>query len=663
MVERRREHGRPEADPRRSLQQPGAEQQRRDERAAARLVELGHEDGVEARLLRDRDLLAELLPEHVEPGVLRLDGQDHAEAHRVTPLSSGSGREPRRPPRSSRAAPRRPRARAAVTTMIGEVDPGGVQVAGAAHGRLGAERREPVDGLVGDERERARAVARPPRRLDLVEVRDRPRERVAVGRDARVLQHVAAHPLARDVERPAPRRRRTRRSRAARPGRGPRGARPRGAARRPRPPPRAGTTSGTRRRRARRRAGSSRGRIAASTIGMRGPGGSVSRKPLERTCSPSSVEPLAVERLRAARAGPRARRRAAARRCGRASARRPSGSRRRRPRSRGRGRARRALWKPIARSGAERVASGTTPVPSVTRSVADGDRGEQREGVRAGDLARDDGLVAVALGRLGEPDELARAGAPPRPGSRRRAASAVPRKTGGRFSTKAATPSTWSSVVKRSAVISMLSASPSSVSRLTNCLPSRIASGGWAAIRSATATASSSRSSCGTTFWTSPISSALAGVDHVRGEREPARPVAADHGRAADDAVARDQPDRRLLEGERARARTRRRGRRRASARCRRRTRCRSPPRSRAARPARPRGTRRRRAGGGAARRSSRASSANDAMSPPAENASPAPVSTTRPHRLVRVEHVEHLAAARGRTSGTSRSASRGGRS
>ena len=109
VVERRREHGGAEADPRRSLQQRGADEERRDERAAARLVELGQEDRVEAGLLGDGDLLAELLEVGVEARVLELDGQDHAEAH-PSLLPRRLRREaerPRRPPRSSRAARRR----------------------------------------------------------------------------------------------------------------------------------------------------------------------------------------------------------------------------------------------------------------------------------------------------------------------------------------------------------------------------------------------------------------------------------------------------------------------------------------------------------------------------------------------------------------------------
>ena len=87
MVQRRREHGGAETDPARPLQERGADEERRDEGAAAGLVELGQEDGVESGLLGDGDLLAELLEVVVEARVLQLDRQDHTEAHRVTPDS------------------------------------------------------------------------------------------------------------------------------------------------------------------------------------------------------------------------------------------------------------------------------------------------------------------------------------------------------------------------------------------------------------------------------------------------------------------------------------------------------------------------------------------------------------------------------------------------
>ena len=218
--------------------------------------------------------------------------------------------------------------------------------------------------------------------------------------------------------------------------------------------------------------------------------------------------------------------------------------------------------------------------------------------------------------------------------------------------------------MKRSAVVSIVSASPVVGVAVDELLPepARRAAGGARSGR-AIATASSSSSSCGTTAWTSPISSALLGVDDVGGEREPARPVAADHRRAAHDAVARagGRPSPRGTRTWRARTRSR----------CRR--------RGELGAAAERDAVHRRDHGqlgpldrvegvedepevapdGGRCSRSS----ANDAMSPPAENASPAPVSTIGPHAVVRVERVEHLRAARGRTSGTSRSSSRAGRS
>ena len=87
MVQGGREHGGAEADPARALQERGADEQRRDEGAAAGLVELGQEDRVEAGLLGDGDLLAELLEVVVEARVLELDRHDHTELHRVTPDS------------------------------------------------------------------------------------------------------------------------------------------------------------------------------------------------------------------------------------------------------------------------------------------------------------------------------------------------------------------------------------------------------------------------------------------------------------------------------------------------------------------------------------------------------------------------------------------------
>ena len=59
----------------------------------------------------------------------------------------------------------------------------------------------------------------------------------------------------------------------------------------------------------------------------------------------------------------------------------------------------------------------------------------------------------------------------------------VPSNTGGRRSRNAATPSLWSSVVKSSAVASIVSASPLPVSRLTNCFPICTARAGFAAMR------------------------------------------------------------------------------------------------------------------------------------------------------------------------------------
>ena len=87
MVQRGREHGGAETDPARPLQERRADEERRDEGAAAGLVEFGQEDGIESGLLGDGDLLAKLLEVVVEARVLQLDWQDHAEAHRVTPYS------------------------------------------------------------------------------------------------------------------------------------------------------------------------------------------------------------------------------------------------------------------------------------------------------------------------------------------------------------------------------------------------------------------------------------------------------------------------------------------------------------------------------------------------------------------------------------------------
>jgi len=109
VVQRGCEHRRAESNPRRPLQQGCPHEQGRDQRAAARLVELGQEDRVEACLLCDGDLLAQLLEMVVEAPVLELDREDHTEAHRVTPVSlpASSGRATRRRPRSSREARRR----------------------------------------------------------------------------------------------------------------------------------------------------------------------------------------------------------------------------------------------------------------------------------------------------------------------------------------------------------------------------------------------------------------------------------------------------------------------------------------------------------------------------------------------------------------------------
>ena len=88
MVQRGREHGGAEADSTGALQERGADEQRRDQRAAAGLVELGQEDRVEPGLLGHGDFLAELLEVVVEARVLELDRHDHTELHRVTPDSS-----------------------------------------------------------------------------------------------------------------------------------------------------------------------------------------------------------------------------------------------------------------------------------------------------------------------------------------------------------------------------------------------------------------------------------------------------------------------------------------------------------------------------------------------------------------------------------------------
>ena len=132
-----------------------------------------------------------------------------------------------------------------------------------------------------------------------------------------------------------------------------------------------------------------------------------------------------------------------------------------------------SVWKPIASSptGARRHRDDAGPDRDALRG--DGDRREQREDVRAGNLPGDDRVVAAALRLACELDELARSGSPSSTGIEIADAHpvTVPRTTGGRRSRNAATPSLWSSVVKSSAVVSIVSASPLPVSRFTNCLP------------------------------------------------------------------------------------------------------------------------------------------------------------------------------------------------
>ena len=147
MVQGGREHGGAEADPARALQERGADEQRRDEGAAACLVELGQEDRVEPGLLGNGDLLAELLEVVVEAVSLSWIGRItpkriaspltrrlHREAERL-----GGGRDRgERPFGVPRAGRRRHHDR--------EIDPGRVEIADAGCDRIGAERGEQVDG-------------------------------------------------------------------------------------------------------------------------------------------------------------------------------------------------------------------------------------------------------------------------------------------------------------------------------------------------------------------------------------------------------------------------------------------------------------------------------------------------------------------------------------
>ena len=137
---------------------------------------------------------------------------------------------------------------------------------------------------------RARFLSpRLPGGLDLGQVRDRARERVAVGRDACVLHHVAPHPLPRGVQLGAGVAEERRHDQQL----------VRVASRARRAPSRTSSTrsaasSGGHQVRNAPSASSPEsptmfGRIAPTTTGIRGPCGSVVLKPCERTYSPSSA--------------------------------------------------------------------------------------------------------------------------------------------------------------------------------------------------------------------------------------------------------------------------------------------------------------------------------------------------------------------------------------
>src|SRR5690606_14500511 len=89
VVQRCGEDGAAEADAGGALQQAGAQQERRHERAAPRLVELGQEHRVEARRVGGGDLLPQLLPQRVERTRLVLDGEHDPELH-GQPRSGGT---------------------------------------------------------------------------------------------------------------------------------------------------------------------------------------------------------------------------------------------------------------------------------------------------------------------------------------------------------------------------------------------------------------------------------------------------------------------------------------------------------------------------------------------------------------------------------------------
>ena len=85
VVQRGGDDRRSEAHRRGALQQASADEQRRDQRAAVGLVELGQEDRVEAGTVGRGDLHAQLLEEVGELVAGRLDRQDQAEAHASSP--------------------------------------------------------------------------------------------------------------------------------------------------------------------------------------------------------------------------------------------------------------------------------------------------------------------------------------------------------------------------------------------------------------------------------------------------------------------------------------------------------------------------------------------------------------------------------------------------
>ena len=225
-----------------------------------------------------------------------------------------------------------------------------------------------------------------------------------------------------------------------------------------------------------------------------------------------------------------------------------------------------SVWNPIASSPTGRVAIGTTPVPIETRSVATATAGEQREDVGARRPHRRRPCRSRSARPRARASTRRSIGSPSSTGieTPTRTALSGPRTTAARRSRNAATPSRWSSVVKSSAVASIVSASPRAGVPVDELLPDP---NGESRVRG--------DPSCdrerlveelrraATTAWTSPISSALSASMMSAREREPARPVASDHLGAAHEPVAGLEADRRLAEREAWRGRTRSRCRRR----------------------------------------------------------------------------------------------------